>query len=112
MSMPNFSSSPEQGKNSAFETPQEEKIIFPMIPDEIHKVPDSIRKAIKVGKFRKNLTYNCKPPNPEEPPEEEEHGMQFIGTNLHVRKIFNFMPRRKSNLPQQEEPVPEREPKR
>lgn len=31
---------------------------FPLIPDEIHKVPESIRKAIKVGKHRKNINAN------------------------------------------------------
>ena len=36
---------------------------FPIVPDEIHKVPENVRKAIKVGKYRRNYS---KMPNPED----------------------------------------------
>jgi hypothetical protein len=34
-----------------------------MIPDEIHKVPESIRKAIKIGKYRRNINFSTNNPH-------------------------------------------------
>ena len=63
-------------------------------------MPENIRKAIKVGKFRKNMSHGSKPSsNIEEFNPDIESPIEKIGVNLQVRKIFNFMPPNKSNGP-------------
>lgn len=71
-----------------------------MVPDEIHKVPESIRKAIKVGKYRKNINVNANANfnyytnnklSVGSQFEEEPDDNRKDPNGLHVRQIFGFL---------------------
>lgn len=73
----------------------DESKTFPLIPDEIHKVPESIRKAIKVGKHRKNININVNARfSNMDQNDDWVDGVKMEGRReggLHVRQIFGLM---------------------
>lgn len=48
----------DQPSNPSFENGQQ--VSNKMIGDEIHKVPENIRRALKVGMYRKNMSFNAR----------------------------------------------------
>lgn len=93
------SESNQKNNGYAYNSSEESKT-FPMVPDEIHKVPESIRKAIKVGKYRKNINvnvnanYNYYANNKMSMGnqfEDEQEDNQKDPNGLHVRQIFGFL---------------------